>query len=88
MSNPMPITGCVSHRFPFRNEGAIIASKRLSHERFVIKQNVRVRKVLEIKWKQTGMSGESEEETINLVVDDFRGWIKLCNFVGDKTKLL
>ena len=58
----MPITGCVSHRFPFRNEGAIIASKRLSHERIVIKQNVRVRKVLEIKWKQTEMSGESEKE--------------------------
>ena len=54
----------------------------------MIKQNVRVRKVLEIKWKQTGMSGESEEETINLIVVDFRGWIKLCNFVGDKTKLL
>ena len=33
----------------------------------MIKQNVRVRKVLEIKWKQTGMSGESEEETINLI---------------------
>ena len=60
----------------------------MSKERFVIKQNMRVRKVLEIKWKQTGMSGESEEETINLVVVDFRGWIKLCNFVGDKTKLL
>ena len=28
----------------------------------MIKQNVRVRKVLEIKWKQTGMSGESEKE--------------------------
>ena len=62
MSVPMPITGCVSHRFYFRNEGAIIASKRLSHERFVIKQNVMIGKVLEIKWKQTGMSGESEKE--------------------------
>ena len=49
---------------------------------------MRVRKVLEIKWKQTDMSGESEKETINLIVVDFRGWIKLCNFVGDKTKLL
>ena len=28
----------------------------------MIKQNMRVRKVLEIKWKQTGMSGESEIE--------------------------
>ena len=54
----------------------------------MIKQNVRVRKVLEIKWKQTGMRGESEEETINLIVVDFRGWRNLCNFVGDKTKLL
>lgn len=54
----------------------------------MIKQNVKVRKVLEIKWKQTGISGESEEETINLIVDDFRGWIKLCNFVGDKKNLL
>ena len=62
ISVSMPITGCVSLRFPFRNEGAIFASKRLSHERFVIKQNMRVRKVLEIKWKQTGMSGESEKE--------------------------
>ena len=58
----MPITGCDSLRFPFRIEGTIIASKRLSHERIVIKQNVRVRKVLEIKWKQTEMSGESEKE--------------------------
>ena len=66
----------------------MFASTYKSNERFVIKQNVRVRKVLEIKWKQTGMSGESEEETINLIVVDFRGWIKLCNFVGDKTKLL
>ena len=88
MSVSMPITGCDSHRFYFRIEGDTFSSKRLSHERFVIKQNMRVRKVLEIKWKQTGMSGESEEETINLIVDDFRGWIKLCNFVGDKTKLL
>ena len=88
MSVSMPITGCVALRLPFRFGGTLFASKRLSHERFVIKQNVRVRKVLEIKWKKTGMSGESEEETINLVVDDFRGWIKLCNFVGDKTKLL
>ena len=62
MSVSMPITGCVSLRLPFRNEEAIIASKRLSHERFVIIQNVRVRKVLEIKWKQAEMSGESEKE--------------------------
>ena len=54
----------------------------------MIKQNMRVRKVLEIKWKQTGMSGESEKENNRLIVVDFRGWIKLCNFVGDKTKLL
>ena len=54
----------------------------------MIKQNMRVRKVLEIKWKQTGMSGESEKENNQLIVVDFRGWIKLCNFVGDKTKLL
>ena len=60
----------------------------MSNERFVIKQNMRVRKVLEIKWKQTGMSGESEKENNQLIVVDFRGWIKLCNFVGDKTKLL
>ena len=54
----------------------------------MIKQNVMIGKVLEIKWKQTGMSGESEEETINLIVDDFRGWIKLCNFADDKKNLL
>ena len=28
----------------------------------MIKQNVRVRKVLEIKWKDTVLQGESEEE--------------------------
>ena len=84
----MPITGCVALRLPFRFGGTLFASKRLSHERFVIKQNMRVRKVLEIKWKQTGMSGESEKENNRLIGVDFRGWIKLCNFVGDKTKLL
>ena len=62
ISVSMPITGCVSLRLPFRIELDIFASKRLSLERFVIKQNVRVRKVLEIKWKQTEMSGESEKE--------------------------
>ena len=66
----------------------MFASTYKSNKRFVIKQNVRVRKVLEIKWKQTGMSGESEKENNRLIVVDFRGWIKLCNFVGDKTKLL
>ena len=62
MSVSMPITGCDSLRFPFRIEGTLFASTLVSNERFVIKQNVRVRKVLEIKWKQTGMSGESEKE--------------------------
>ena len=40
----------------------MFASTYKSNKRFMIKQNMRVRKVLEIKWKQTGMSGESEEE--------------------------
>lgn len=62
MSVSMPITGCVSLRLPFRFGGTLFACTLVSNERFVIKQNVRVRKVLEIKWKQTEMSGESEKE--------------------------
>lgn len=62
ISVSMPITGCVSLRLPYRFEGTLFASTLVSNERFVIKQNMRVRKVLEIKWKQTGMSGESEKE--------------------------
>ena len=42
---------------------------------------------MEIKWKQTEMSGRVRKKTINLIVIDFRGWIKLCNFVGDKKNL-